>query len=218
MSDLRIRYQTFEFHDFDIHIRSLRDTQEFYDGLGEAEALGISSAQWSLFGQVWPSSQVLAREVEALPDIDGKRFLEVGCGLALASLVLSARGADVTATDYHPEAAAFLVENLRLNDGCKVPYLRADWHQSYDGLGKFDVIIGSDIMYERERVETLVEFIERHAQQACEVILVDPGRGNHSLFNRHMDALGFEQDENGIKAISDSDADFKGRVLRFART
>jgi predicted nicotinamide N-methyase len=217
MSDLRIRYQTFEFVDFDIHIRSLRDTQEFYDGLGEAEALGISSAQWSLFGQVWPSSQVLAREVEALPNVEGKRFLEVGCGLALASLVLSARGADVTASDYHPEAAAFLVENLRLNDGCKVPYLRADWNRSYDGLGKFDVIIGSDILYERDRVLTLVEFIERHSQDACEVILVDPGRGNHALFNGHMKGLGFEASEKGIKAAADCDIEFKGKVLRFAR-
>ena len=87
---IRIRYQTIEIDNFDIHLRSLWDKQEFSDPLGEAEALGISSAQWSLFGVLWKSSEVLAHEMANFP-IQGKRILEVGCGLALSSLLLNAR-------------------------------------------------------------------------------------------------------------------------------
>ncbi len=91
MTEVRLKYQTLEFKTLDIHLRSLRDKQEFYDPLGEAESMGISSAQWSLFGVLWPSEHVLARAVEEL-DIQGKRVLEVGCGIGLASLLLKARG------------------------------------------------------------------------------------------------------------------------------
>jgi len=42
-------------------IRALSDRQQFADPNGAAERAGISSALWSLFGQVWPSGRVLAR-------------------------------------------------------------------------------------------------------------------------------------------------------------
>jgi len=106
MPPIRVRYQTIEVDSFDIHVRSLWDKQQFSDSLGEAEAMGISSAQWSLFGVVWPSSEVLAHEMADFP-IQGKRILEVGCGMALTSLLLNSRHADITATDIHPEAGSF---------------------------------------------------------------------------------------------------------------
>lgn len=46
MAQLRVRYQTHEFGDLDIHVRTLRNNQEFEDLDGEAEKLGISSAIW----------------------------------------------------------------------------------------------------------------------------------------------------------------------------
>ena len=36
-------------------------------------------------------------------EIAGKRILEVGCGIGLASLVLNHRPGDITATDHHPQ-------------------------------------------------------------------------------------------------------------------
>ena len=50
MPPLRVRYQTIEFQDLDIHVRSLRDSQEYQDDDGEAEALAIWSSNWSIFG------------------------------------------------------------------------------------------------------------------------------------------------------------------------
>ena len=38
-----------------------------------------------------------------------KRILEVGCGIGLSSLILNRLNADITATDYHPEAEKFLI-------------------------------------------------------------------------------------------------------------
>lgn len=216
MSSVRVRYQTIEFGDIDIHIRSLRDKQQFSDALGEAEALGISSAQWSLFGVVWEAGKVLAREMEHFP-VEGRRILEVGCGMALSSLLLNARGADITATDYHPEVASYLAENVRLNHGKPIPFLRTGWADEQDGLGTFDAIVGSDLLYEREHIDLLADFIERHANDRCEVILVDPGRGNHAPFSKRMMARGYRYDYWKPEVNPDSAFPDKGRVMRFVR-
>ncbi|WVI84620.1 hypothetical protein VSX76_12665 [Methylophaga thalassica] len=106
---VRVRYQTIEVGDMDIHLCTLRDKQQFSDPEGEADDMGISSATWPLFGVVWPSSIVLANHMLDY-DIKNKRILEIGCGMALSSLLLNERMADITATDYHPEVNHFLIE------------------------------------------------------------------------------------------------------------
>ena len=146
MSYFRVRYRTIEFGDLDIHVKTLKDCQQFYDGEGLAEKLGISSATWPLFGVVWDSSQVLAHFMLE-HDIEGKRILEVGCGIALTSLVLNHRHADITATDHHPEVESFLKQNVKLNNGQKIPFTRTDWTNKNSDLGEFDLIIGSDLLY-----------------------------------------------------------------------
>jgi predicted nicotinamide N-methyase len=216
MSPVRIRYQTYEFDNVDIHVRSLRDKQQFSDSLGEAEALGISSAQWPLFGVIWESSEVLAHEMVDF-DIQGKRILEVGCGMALSSLLLNSRCADITATDYHPEAGAYLVQNTSLNNGAKIPYLRTRWEDSMLGLGKFDVIIGADLLYERNHINLLSVFIDRHANASCEIIIVDPGRGNHSAFSKKMVLLGYSHSQSRPENMHYLEKPFKGVILRYLR-
>ena len=216
MTDVRIRYQTIEFDDVDIHIRSLRDKQEFSDPHGEAEKLGISSAQWSLFGVIWESSEVLAREIDNV-NTDNKRILEVGCGMALTSLLLKHRNADITATDHHPEAKAFLNENILLNKSKHIPFLRTDWGNLNDGLGQFDLIIGADLLYETQHIELLSEFINRHAKPSCEVLLVDPGRGNHAKFSKKMVTLGYEHNQHKPTILNPSDKPFSGQVLSYVR-
>jgi predicted nicotinamide N-methyase len=217
MTSVRVRYQTHEFGELDIHIRSLRDKQEFSDPLGEAEALGISSAQWSLFGVIWDSSMVLAHEMAHF-DIQDKRILEVGCGMALSSLLLNARDADITATDYHPEAGSFLAENVRLNNGARIPFLRTGWDNLNDGLGLFDVIIGSDLLYEAEHIELLSEFINRHTKPSCEVIVVDPGRGRHASFSKKMVNLGYSHSQRKVQNIDTPGAVIKkAQILTYTR-
>lgn len=216
MQPLRLRYQTIEFGKIDIHVRTLRDNQQFLDDDGVAEALGISSATWPLFGIVWASGQVLANVMLDYP-FEGKRILEVGCGIALASLLLNHRLADITATDYHPEAGGFLAANVLLNNGRAIPFKRTGWADEISDLGLFDVIIGSDVLYEREHIELLAAFINQHANPNCEVILVDPGRGNHAKFSKKMVTLGFSHSQS--KPLTDTflDKPFPGQVLRYMR-
>ena len=98
----------------DYRIRALADRQQYADPDGLAERAGISSAQWCLFGQLWPAGRILAAAMVEF-DIAGKRILEIGCGLGLSSLVLQRRRADITASDHHPLVELFLRGNAVRN-------------------------------------------------------------------------------------------------------
>lgn len=216
MATLRVRYQTYEFGSLDIHIRSLRDRQQFSDDNGVAEKLGICSASWPMFGVVWDSSEILAGLMLDY-NIEGKRVLEVGCGLGLSSLVLNHRLADISATDHHPEAGAFLLENSRLNLLRDIPFERTGWQDTDDDLGKFDLIIGSDLLYEIDHVELLSEFINAHAKLVCEVIIIDPGRAQHARFSKKMNRLGYEFTKTGIEQTLNSSKSYQGHLLQYSR-
>lgn len=216
MSSLRYKYQTYEFNKIDIHVRSLRDKQQFYDKDNVAENLGISSAQWSLFGVVWPSSEVLAHFMSDF-DIEQKRILEIGCGIGLTSLLLNQRKANITATDYHPEAEAFLLKNTLLNKDTSIPFIRTGWADELSQLGEFDLILGSDILYEQEHADLLSEFINQHAKSECEIIIVDPGRGRHASFSKKMVALGFSHSQSKPENTDYLEKQFKGQILNYKR-
>lgn len=190
MPPLRIRYQTIEIKDIDIHVRTLRDKQQYSDQDGIASRLGISSATWPFFGVVWASSEVLAHLMFDY-EIKGIRILEVGCGIGLASLVLNHRLADITSTDHHPEAEHFLQENAKLNNGPEIPFIRAAWTDRNTCLGRFDLIIGSDLLYERDHAAALSKFIDIHSKTHCDVIIVDPGRGQTTRFSKKMNNFGY---------------------------
>ncbi|MGM0417429.1 MAG: class I SAM-dependent methyltransferase [Thermodesulfobacteriota bacterium] len=217
MDELRLKYQTIEFEKIDIHVRSLKDRLQFADKGGKAEKLGISSASWPLFGVVWPSGEVLAHYMSDY-DIEGKKILEIGCGIGLSSLMLSRRNADITATDYHPEAESFLAENINLNKGKKIPFFRTGWADECAFKEKFDLIIGSDILYESEHSQILPEFINRHAKASCEVIIVDPGRGNHAKFSKKMVKLGFLHSQKKPLETAYLKTTFKGLILKYIRS
>lgn len=171
---------------------------------------------WPIFGTVREASHVLAHLMTHY-DIEGRRILEVGCGIALASLVLNSRSADITATDFHPTVSQFLLKNTELNSGKTIPFVRTGWGDAISTLGQFDLIIGSDILYERQLTYTLADFINQHAKPTCEILIVDPGRGNHAYFSKKMVSLGYSHSQRIPARSALFRKPKKGRVLRYLR-
>lgn len=215
MTKARIRYQTLEIGHLDVHLRTLRDLQQFSDDEGLAEALGIGPASWPLFGVVWDAGLALASEMLTHP-VGTRRVLEVGCGIGVASIVLSLLRADITATDHHPEAEEFLRRNVELNGGPAVPFVRAGWDDETSGMTDFDLIIGGDVLYERGHPESLSRFIDRHARPTCEVIIADAGRRQAGRFGRSMTELGYDHRELESQ-VGNSDNERKIRFHRYVR-
>jgi predicted nicotinamide N-methyase len=213
---IRVKYQTVEIGGTDIHLCTLRDKQQFSDPEDIAKNLGINDTLWPLFGVVWPSSEVLAHFMDDY-ETAGKRILEIGCGIALTSLMLNKKHADITATDYHPEVGFFLERNTALNNDDDIKYERADWKEITDTLGRFDLIVGSDVLYEDQHIQQLADFIEHHSEPSCEVLLVDPGRGRKNKVGRLMEGYGFESKQIKPDNTDYLDQPFKGHILKYWR-
>ncbi len=200
----------------DYRVQSLKDLQQFSDPHGLAERLGISSATWPLFGVIWPAGLVLA-DILGRYSLGGLKILELGCGLALASLVAHGRGADLTASDHHPLAQGFLRTNVGLNHMRPLKFATCDWSATKNRLGKFDLIIGSDLLYEPNHPGLLSSFIDIHAEIPATVIIVDPGRHQQGKFTRLMEGFGFVAHAEAATSVQRKTRSFKGKVLTYCR-
>lgn len=216
MQNYQLKHETITVNKIDYLIRSLKDRQQFHDHEQRAEALGISSATWPLFGVVWPASRILAATV-CMFELDGKRVLEIGCGIGLTSIVLHTMGIDITASDYHPLAKDFLDENILTNKLLPIKFQTGNWEAVNPLLGKFDLIIGSDILYEPAHAESVSRFIDNHSGMNVEVIIVDPDRGNRASFTKKMIALGYAHHFERFNVKEPNDESCKGRILHYQR-
>jgi predicted nicotinamide N-methyase len=202
--------------DIKIRIRALSDHMQYADPSGSAEKAGICSASWSMFGQLWPASHILANAVNEI-EIKDRCILEIGCGLGLPSLVLQHRGANITASDHHPLSESFLDYNALLNELPAIPYIDLPWSNREEKLTRFDLIIGSDILYEPNHAQLLAGLIERIANPSAMVILSCPGRGYRNKFSRSLAQLGFTLTTTPTAFAEDEKAPFKGQLLTYQR-
>ena len=125
------------------------------------------------WAELWPSSVTLAQVVSGLP-LAGRRVLELGCGLALPGLAAAAGGADVVVTDWSPDAVSLAAVNARRN-GLHVHAELVSWERPQRLLERapWDVVLASDVLYERRHIPVLLDLLPRLAD---EVLIADPGR------------------------------------------
>ena len=216
MPDYQVKQETHRLGNSDFEIRSLLDRQQFFDPDGAALALGISSASWPLFGMIWPSARMLANAMQT-QDLVDKRILEVGCGLGLASLVIHRRLGDITASDCHPLTETFLLANLQLNALPPLRYHIGHWARANPGLGQFDLIIASDVLYERDQPDILAQFIDAHAAPGADIIVLDPDRGNRNRFCSRMQTLGYRVEMRRAGLTQNTGEAYKGHFLNFKK-
>jgi predicted nicotinamide N-methyase len=127
------------------------------------------------WAELWPAALALAN---ALPDVEGLRVVELGCGLGVPSLVAAAKGAEVTATDWAPEAIELLRANAGRNDLVVHAEVR-DWRAPW--LARFDLALAADVLYEQRNVEPV---LDRLRVLAPEAIVALAGRPYEDVFLR----------------------------------
>ena len=101
------------------------------------------------WADVWPSALCLAKRVGAEGG-QGRRFLELGCGIGYVCAVAVGNSFEVLVTDYYAEALEFTWLNARRN-GLPGPRTRlVDWRSFPADLGQYDVVAAADVLYEKE--------------------------------------------------------------------
>lgn len=216
MPGYQVETSTHRIGALDYHVRALADRRQFSDPHGNAERAGVTPSSWPMFGVVWPAGVALAEAMGAIA-IDGRRILEVGCGLGLASLVLARRGADITASDHHPLAGEFLSHNAGLNRLAPIPFSLAPWGGPDPGLGRFDLVIGADVLYEHEHPKLLAAFLALHARPVVQFVMADAGRGHCGRFNAQMQSQGYTRAERRVRFGDGWPPGSGGRILTYDR-
>ncbi len=155
-----------------------------------SEGHGVSADALALFGMVWPASERLAQALLDL-EVAEQRVLDIGCGLGLVSLSLNARAANVTALDIHPLAGELLAANVARNRQKAIPFHCRSWGDA--SLGKFDLVVASDVLYEPWHIQHLAGCIDRHSHSDTRVVIAEPNRGQEQQFVVAMTRLGFSE-------------------------
>ena len=110
------------------------------------------------WADIWPSSTALASIVAGL-DGRGKRCIELGCGLGLVTIGAMRAGYDVLATDYYDDALLFARRNARAATGREPATRMVDWRAFPSDLGRFDLVLASDVLYERQYADLVAQAI-----------------------------------------------------------
>ena len=147
------------------------------------------------WADLWPSARILAEEL-AVMRLRGQRVLELGCGLGVVALGAVLGGADVTATDYYEDAPRFARVNVANATGASISTRMVNWVDMPTDLGKFDVVLASDVLYEHRYASLVANAIAMTLVRGGEAIVADPGRIALQEFLDECGRLGLEHESD----------------------
>jgi predicted nicotinamide N-methyase len=147
------------------------------------------------WADLWPSARILAEEL-AVMRLHGQRVLELGCGLGVVAIGAVLGGAEVTATDYYEDAPRFARVNVANATGASIATRMVNWVDMPTDLGKFDVVLASDVLYEHRYASLVANAIATTLVRGGEAIVADPGRIALQEFLDECGRLGFEHESD----------------------
>jgi predicted nicotinamide N-methyase len=125
---------------------------------------------------MWPAAIALAHEIAIRPDeFRDRRVLELGAGTGLPGIVAASLGAHVVQTDRQEGALAVGKLNAERNGIRTIRYRVADWG-AWDDPGRYDWIVGSDILYAEALHPRLRQIFEGNLAASGRVLVADPFR------------------------------------------
>lgn len=138
---------------------------------------------------LWPVSKFLSLEIMSRAWAPGLRAIEVGCGLGLPGIAALKQGMDVVFTDYDETALKFVRTNCSLNGFPESKTALLDWRTP--STDTYDVIIASDLIYERRNVEPMVAMLKRMLAPQGTALLADQNRPYRDNFLALLNDAGF---------------------------
>lgn len=139
------------------------------------------------------ASVALSGHIAALDSLATIKAIELGCGLGLAGITAGLSGARILFTDHVSEALDFASENCRLNrlGENQTDFRILDW-EAPGGIGQFDLILGSEIVYDYFFHGSLIQLIDRILAPNGVLILADRKRLVVSRFVGRLLNKGFD--------------------------
>jgi predicted nicotinamide N-methyase len=143
------------------------------------------------WAELWPSARVLGEWMLGMRG-EGRTLLELGCGAGLVSTCAGLAGFDVTISDYYDDAMLFAQVNAHRNSASVPKTVSIDWRDLPRDLKKFDVVVASDVLYERPYGPFVASAIAAAMAPSGVAWLADPGRVARDTFVRALGPLGLK--------------------------
>lgn len=159
---------------------------------------------------LWPVSKFLSCEIMSREWPVGLSAIEVGCGLGLPGIAALKMGMDVLFTDYDETALKFVRTNCTLNGFSDAKTALLDWRTPTPST--YDVIIASDLIYERRNVEPMVAMLKRMLAPNGTALLADQNRPYRENFLALLDASGFKWSQKSQEFLNHEDHVVTGTV------
>lgn len=134
--------------------------------------------------ELWPAAISLAEFLLEQQEIaKDKVCLDIGCGLGLMPLVLSLlRPQIIIGMDYEMDPLRYCRLSTAANQAKNILWLMADWRQAGFKPFAFNLITGTDILYEVRFHVPVVAFLAQHLAKDGLAFLAEPGRGVSETF------------------------------------
>jgi len=141
-----------------------------------------------LWAKIWPASWALASYLAELPTMAEKRFLEIGAGNGLVSIVAASFGHRITMTEINPDALQFARANALINDCPRLKIQELDWNHPRPSE-PFDTIVASEVSYRKEDIQPLMALFKNSLKTDGEVILAGEMRKLSKDFYKALEEM-----------------------------
>ena len=138
-------------------------------------------AQFPLWAKVWPASVLLAEWVAQLKPDPQKTLLEIGGGLGLPSIVAASCGHRITLSEANTDALRFARASAGLNRAAPLRLVAHDWRRPGE-IGRFDLLIGSEVVYREDDVLPLMNVFDACLAPGGQIVLAGEIRRTTGIF------------------------------------
>lgn len=155
-------------------IQRVKNIDKLLDAISEEEFK--KDERLPYWADIWPSAISLSEYVLENQNVfKGKKILELGCGLGLVGITVTAIGGDVLFTDYDPHALRFTQTNFKRNFSRPASVQLLDWRNPGHSES-FDVILAADILYEKRWLGPVFNILDKKLAMHGIAYVADPDR------------------------------------------
>ena len=162
--------------------------------------------------ELWPASLMLAEHLYRNESGQGRRAIELGCGVGLVSIAAVRRGWRILATDCDPIPLQFAEFNAAANAVEIEAFQLLDWHHPPTGA-RFSRVLAADVLYQRCDHDPVLHCIDQLLEHEGMAILADPNRGVADDFGLRAAADGFSVEVIPTAASLDDQTPVAGRLF-----
>jgi EEF1A lysine methyltransferase 3 len=141
-----------------LKIIQIKDYEEYI--LDQIDAGDPDVTEAPFWAKLWEASFVLAYFLGKQPVNPNCHMLEIGAGIGTVGIYTALCGHRITITDINEDALLFARANALLNGLTHLDIRKLDWSDPGE-MHLYDVVVGSEVVYDRRSYPLLVDFLRR---------------------------------------------------------